>query len=133
MGSIPKSRNHDNLWKAIQLACQEDTNFKKNVTIKLVEKVDISVRKSINHFDLKDKVKFQDYLPHHAAIEAQQRSQILLLLVNKSGNAKSILTGKFFEYLAAQRPILAIGPKDGEMNEILIQTGSGHRSTEKVS
>lgn len=126
VGSIPKSRNHDNLWKAIQLACEEDTNFKKNISIKLVGKVDISVKKSIDLFDLKDKVIFQEYLPHHEAIEVQQRSQILLLLVNNSGNAKSILTGKFFEYLAARRPILAIGPKDGEMNEILIKTGSGH-------
>lgn len=126
VGSIPKSRNHDNLWKAIQIACQEDMNFKKNVSIKLVGKVDISVKKSIDLFGLKDKVKYQEYLPHHDAIAVQQRSQILLLLVNNSGNAKSILTGKFFEYLAAQRPILAIGPKDGEMNEILIKTGSGH-------
>ena len=125
VGSIPKSRNHDNLWKAIQLACQQDEQFKNNLSIKLVGKVDISVRKSLERFDLKDHSILQEYLPHHEAIRVQQSSQILLLLVNNSGNAKSILTGKFFEYLAAKRPILAIGPKDGEMNAILQKSGAG--------
>jgi len=125
VGSIPKSRNHDNLWKALQLASQESSAFRNDVTIKLLGKVDISVKKSLVEFELKDKCLFQEYLPHQQAIEAQQKSQILLLFVNNSGNAKSILTGKFFEYLAARRPILAIGPKDGEMNAILMKTGAG--------
>jgi glycosyltransferase involved in cell wall biosynthesis len=125
VGSIPRSRNHDNLWKAIQLACQEDDHFKKDVSIKLVGKVDHSVKKSIHQFDLDEHCVYQEYLPHQEAIEVQQKSQILLLLVNNSGNAKSILTGKFFEYLAAKRPILAVGPTDGEMNAILQKTESG--------
>jgi len=36
-----------------------------------------------------------------------------------------ILTGKFFEYLAAKRPIICIGPCDGDAAKILKQTNSG--------
>ena len=126
VGSIPKSRNHDNLWEAIHLATLENVHLKKDLSIRLVGKVDHSVKKSIHQFELTDYCKFQHYLPHEEAIETQQKSQILLLLVNNSGNAKSILTGKFFEYLAAKRPILAIGPVDGEMNAILQSTKAGH-------
>jgi hypothetical protein len=49
----------------------------------------------------------------------------LLLLINNSGNAKGILTGKFYEYLAAQRPILGVGPTDGDAAEVLRDTGGG--------
>jgi hypothetical protein len=36
-----------------------------------------------------------------------------------------ILTGKFFEYLATGRPILCIGPTDGDAAEILRATNAG--------
>jgi hypothetical protein len=48
-----------------------------------------------------------------------------LLLINNTSNAKSILTGKFFEYLAARRPIVCIGPADGDAATILNETNSG--------
>jgi len=46
-------------------------------------------------------------------------------VINNTQNAKGILTGKFFEYLAAKRPILAIGPVDGDVAAILDETNSG--------
>jgi hypothetical protein len=50
---------------------------------------------------------------------------VLLLCINNTPNAGGILTNKFFEYLAAHRPILAIGPLVGDAAAILNQTGAG--------
>jgi len=36
-----------------------------------------------------------------------------------------ITTGKLFEYLAAKRPILCIGPKGGDADKILAETNGG--------
>jgi hypothetical protein len=36
-----------------------------------------------------------------------------------------IITGKLFEYLAAERPILCIGPKGGDADKILTETKGG--------
>ena len=58
-----------------------------------------------------------------------KQTAILLLVINKdSPNAKGILTGKFFEYLASGRPILAIGPTNGDLARILDETGAGYIS-----
>ena len=65
------------------------------------------------------------YIPHEKVIIEQSSSQVLLLFVNNSPNAKGILTGKIFEYMASGRPILAIGPKDGDTAIILDETKSG--------
>ena len=55
-----------------------------------------------------------------------KQSAVLLLAINKdSPNAKGILTGKIFEYLASCRPIFAIGPSDGELARMLEETEAG--------
>ncbi len=54
-----------------------------------------------------------------------QKSQVLLLLINNTPNAKGILTGKVFEYLGSGRPILSIGPEDGEAAVILKDSDAG--------
>lgn len=125
IGSLVKSRNPSVLWKALRQLIDEHPDFKKQLEIKLVGKVDIHVTESIAAQGLQGFVRKIDYLPHNEVIKEQQRSKVLLLLVNDTKNSKSILTGKFFEYLASSVPILAIGPTDGDLAEILRETNSG--------
>jgi len=41
-------------------------------------------------------------------------SSVLLLLIPDHASSKVILTGKLFEYIATGKPILCIGPTDGD-------------------
>ena len=45
--------------------------------------------------------------------------------MNNTPNAKGILTGKIFEYMASGRPILCIGPEDGDSARVLNETQTG--------
>lgn len=65
------------------------------------------------------------YVDHQKSIQFLLQSSMLLLVIPKVENNKGILTGKFFEYLAARKPILAIGPTDGDLAEIIKETGCG--------
>jgi hypothetical protein len=64
-------------------------------------------------------------MTHDAVVACQRQSQVLLLIINNTPNARMILTGKFFEYLAARRPILCLGPEDGDAALILKETNAG--------
>lgn len=125
IGTLNAARNPYTLWKVLHQLCIENPVFKSDLQIQLIGKIDFSVLKDIANLQLNDNFVKIEYLTHNEAIEKQQSSQLLLLLINKSGNAKGILTGKFFEYLAAQRPILGIGPSDGDAASILRETNAG--------
>lgn len=125
IGSFTPSRNHMVLWKALSQLVNEKEEFKSKLEIKLIGKVDYSVLQSIKDFGLDTYLKKIDYVSHNEVIKHQKSSKLLLLMVNNTPNAKGIVTGKVFEYMASKRPILAIGPKDGDLGEILTKTNSG--------
>jgi glycosyltransferase involved in cell wall biosynthesis len=55
----------------------------------------------------------------------QKDSEALLLLIPDSGGrGRAVLSAKVFEYLAAERPILAAVPTDGAA-DLLRETGAG--------
>jgi len=125
VGSLVPSRNPRILWETLALMVDEDSKFASDLEIKLVGKVDLSVLQSINELGLSAYLRKINYLPHDEALVEAMRSQVLLLLINRTPNAKGILTGKLFEYLAVQRPILCLGPVDGDASFILEETQSG--------
>jgi hypothetical protein len=125
IGSLVSSRNPVTLWKSLQSLLLTHPQLAADLEIKLVGKVDFTVTASIEQFGLSRFVRRIDYLPHDEVIKCQQQSQVLLLIINNTPNSKMILTGKFFEYLAARRPILCLGPEDGDAAQILRETQSG--------
>ena len=75
---------------------------------------------------LGDRLELIPYAPAPAALELQRDSEALLLLIPEAGGrGKGVLSGKVFEYLAAERPILAAVPPDGAAAELIRETGAG--------
>lgn len=125
IGSINASRNPTGLWRVLSAMVKSNQAFAAAMRIKLVGKVDIDVLRDIEANGLTDNFVRIEYMPHLEVMQEIQRSQVLLLLINNTPNAKGILTGKVFEYLGSGRPILSIGPEDGDAAEILNNTGAG--------
>ncbi len=125
IGSMVKTRNPEILWQALHEIIIENRNFEKDLEIKLIGQVDYSVDQSMKKFKIDQFVKKTDYLPHDEVVKIQQKSQLLLLLINNTPNSKMVLTGKLFEYLNSGRPILCIGPKDGDAARIIKETKTG--------
>lgn len=126
IGSMAKSRNPENLWKALASLKESIPTLEDDLRIKLIGTVDISVIDSIERYNLQGNLEKIDYKPHDEIIKIQKQSRVLLLIINDTPNAKVILPGKFFEYMASGRPILCIGPHDGDAAEIIENTSSGY-------
>ena len=75
---------------------------------------------------LGDRLELHPYTSHRQSLELQRDSEALLLLIPEAdGRGRAVLSGKVFEYLAAERPILAAVPTDGEAARLLRETGAG--------
>jgi hypothetical protein len=125
LGSMPKSRNPENLWQVLSSLVSSDQKFAASLEIKLVGKVDQSVSESLEKLQLLRYVVREPFVPHEKTYSILSESAVLLLCINNTPNAKGILTNKFFEYLSAKRPIVAIGPHDGDAAAILSETRAG--------
>jgi glycosyltransferase involved in cell wall biosynthesis len=75
---------------------------------------------------LEDRLELHPYLPRKQVLAMQKDSEALLLLIPESGGrGRGVLSAKVFEYLAAERPILAAVPPDGAAAELIRETGTG--------
>ncbi len=49
-----------------------------------------------------------------------------MLIEIDSEETKCIIPGKLFEYMVSNRPILALGPKDSDVEKIIKETNTGN-------
>ena len=125
IGSLLTNRNPALLWEVFSELKDENKAFSKDLLIKLVGVVSEDVLKSIAAFGLTENYKTLGYVSHQEAIQIQHDAQVLLLVEMDSPETKSIIPGKLFEYVAANRPILAIGPDGSDVEGILKETNAG--------
>jgi len=118
-------RNPKALWEVLSELIEENPVFKDFFELRLIGKVSESVLKSAYKVGLKPYISVIGYLNHKDAVESQKSSQMLLLIEIDKPETRGIIPGKVFEYLAAKRPILAIGPEGWDVEKIISDTNSG--------
>lgn len=125
IGSLLAKRNPVALWKILAAIRKKDEDFKKDLKLVFAGVVADQVKESLEQYGLLECSEFLGYVSHKEAIRLQHKSQLLLLLEIDSPETRTILPGKLYEYLMAQRPILAIGPEGSDIEQILKETASG--------
>lgn len=119
-GTISEAYEVDSFLDALQ---RLESDLKQQLRIRFVGKVPAVVVQKFRATGLE--IELVGYVDHPKSIEYLLRSDLLLLVIPKVKNNKGILTGKFFEYLASKKPVLAIGPTDGDLAKIIQETKCG--------
>jgi glycosyltransferase involved in cell wall biosynthesis len=98
----------------------------EDVTVRFVGDFRPGDREFLDSLELGDRVELIDYVPRRESLRLQRDSDALLLLIPEAGGrGRGVLSGKVFEYLAAERPVLAVVPPDGAAAKLIRDTDVG--------
>lgn len=122
IGTLSGSYPLDGLLKALSGLEMRNLAFRLRFVGYVSEKQKDLLSSSIDS----NRLEFIEYTDHKSAIRYMAGSSVLILIIPDHSTSGSIITGKLFEYLASQRPVLCLGPADGDAAEIL--RASGHKS-----
>jgi len=118
-GTIYGPRLQNKLADGIKLYCKKLVTL--NVQFKFIGSFSFEFK---NAFKNLQNVQFVQDVSHTKAIEMMQNADVLIMILTNDIEGKIGFTGKFFEYLRAKRPILALVP-NGEVSKIIYNNNIG--------
>lgn len=132
---IRGKRDPTKLFEAINNLKQQNIIDSSKVTVKFIGNYSHWVTNLVEQYELEELVVQPGRLPKNEVLDEQKRSQILLSIQWDHPMERMVCPGKIFEYLGAQRPILAYGgPVDSVVGSILDRTHAGLKvsSTDEI-
>lgn len=113
------------LWEALGEMVASDSDFARDFRLVLCGKTDSAVISALCEAGLGDNFTDLGYVDHKSVVQRMKGAAALMLPLRKEPEYRATLPGKLFEYLAARRPVIGVGQKDGAMAAILSSTGAG--------
>ncbi|SHK16378.1 glycosyltransferase family 4 protein [Rhodothermus profundi] len=120
-GSMGPTANPEGLWKAlVQLRASG-----LPIRVRLIGLIDASVRQALMRHHLAEQVALLPFMPRRQVLPYLRESALLLLVINRTAGNAGIVTSKLYEYLGSGRPVLGIGPVQGDAAAVLQETKAG--------
>ncbi len=123
VGTIADVYQPQVFFEAMKMLIEKNPNDK--IRIRFVGSISPVISSVVERLGLKNHCEFISHVSHEVAINYMMLSTILLLVIPEVENNKGILTGKLFEYLNTRKPILGLGPEDGDAAVIINQCNAG--------
>lgn len=128
-GMLYNTQDPEYLFEAISELINEEKIDKNKIEIKFFGAMPDNLHGKADKFNLRDIISFGGNLIREDSVIEQRNAQILLYFQLHS--FKGIYSGKIFEYLAAQRPILVTGGEKDVVAKLLEETKAGVHIVEK--
>jgi len=118
-------RDPSKMFQALQELIEEKILDQEDIEVRFYGPQEDWMAKEVEKYNLQKIVFDYGLVSRDVALFKQKESQLLLLLLWDHPSEIGVYTGKIFEYLAAKRPILAIGGPKGVVAELLEETSTG--------
>jgi glycosyltransferase involved in cell wall biosynthesis len=121
-GSFMGKQTPEYFLKAVQALIDSGSVKASDILIRFIGYFDQNTQYIFDQFSKTIPVEILKFKPYAEALSHQVNSNLLLLIVNieEHEGGDQTMTGKFFEYIGAQRPIFALVPK-GPLKKTIVQ------------
>lgn len=93
--------------------------------LRFVGQVDAGIREQVAAAGLAAATEFLPFVPHQESVAYLLTSSALLMAIPDVALNRGILPGKIFEYLAARKPVLCVGPAGSDADHTLREANAG--------
>lgn len=118
-GTVWKATSLKTFSRSLDRAIKNGIELNKKVILRIIGRVVNDELPVISEIGQRIAVQLYGYLKHEEAISHMLACDALLLTLTDMPGAEKIIPGKTFEYLAIQKPIIALVP-EGACKEILL-------------
>ncbi|RLD41029.1 MAG: hypothetical protein DRI86_14185 [Bacteroidetes bacterium] len=122
-GTLADNYNIDGFLKALISVINEVG--KSKIKLQFVGRVSKKYRDIIENSILQPICNFEGHVAHKESISFLVSANALFLAIPDEPNNEGILTGKLFEYLASRKPIIGVGPAEGDAAAIIKECNAG--------
>jgi glycosyltransferase involved in cell wall biosynthesis len=100
---------------------------KKNVKLRFIGNIDRlhDFQTYCDDKKINEVIKIDKYMDHESLLKEAGKASVLLLLIGNGRGQEGVFTGKIFEYLRLNVPILAMVPLSGVAADLVKRTSSG--------
>ncbi len=112
----------EGLWEAIAQLCKENMAFAERFRLCFTGVTDGGILQKIKEKGLEKWLVVNGSVPHKEATKQMFEAAMLLFVIPNDGS-KGVITGKVFEYIASETPILPIGDTTSNVANILREQG----------
>ncbi|MBN2682624.1 MAG: glycosyl transferase family 1 [Bacteroidales bacterium] len=124
-GLLGYDRKPDVLFEVLSELKKEIPGFSEKLKLKFAGNIDFSVKEVLKEKGLEENLVELGNITKPEALQLTVKAHILLLPLNKADNVMGRIPGKIYENLRAYRPILALGPKNSDVDKIITKVGAG--------
>jgi glycosyltransferase involved in cell wall biosynthesis len=109
-GTLSEAYPTEGLLKALASLEKRGIDF----VLRFAGSIPDETRSRISNRLSRDKTEFIPYVSHSDAVKLMCSSSMLILIIPETPLNNCITPGKVFEYIASRKPVIYIGPEDGD-------------------
>lgn len=124
-GIVVDGQSPEMILKAIELIMDENPQFKKDVLINFTGTIHDKYLYLFENKKIKGNIKINGYVPHGVVLKEMKKAAVNVVILPDNEESKGIYTGKIFDYILSERPILGVMPLGGVASDLINSKGIG--------